>query len=155
MGTCLSCWPSLVIFLSFMRTVLLWYSLVIDLYFSHRNFPLSLRMFLPKGLSRVRDGLLVAEMDLNQCRQVKDKWCFQVCCRQITFTTLFRQLFKLRNWLLNSGICWVLEKLESHLAIASCDSLTSLVLSNLPRTSRTWRTHANHELIVNFLRNES
>ena len=43
------------------------------------DFPLSLCMFLPKGLSRVRDGLLVAEMDLNLCRQVKDKWCFQVC----------------------------------------------------------------------------
>lgn len=33
------------------------------------------------GLSRVRDGLLVAEMDLNQCRQVKDKWCFQMTSR--------------------------------------------------------------------------
>ncbi|XP_068680494.1 beta-ureidopropionase-like [Montipora foliosa] len=30
------------------------------------------------GLSRVRDGLLVTEVDLNQCRQVKDKWCFQM-----------------------------------------------------------------------------
>ena len=31
-----------------------------------------------QGLSRVRDGLLVTELDLNLCRQVKDKWCFQV-----------------------------------------------------------------------------
>ncbi|XP_068680495.1 beta-ureidopropionase-like [Montipora foliosa] len=33
------------------------------------------------GLSRVRDGLLVTEVDLNQCRQVKDKWCFQMTSR--------------------------------------------------------------------------
>merc|ERR1711962_1183667 len=26
------------------------------------------------GLSRVKDGLLVAEVDLNLCRQIKDKW---------------------------------------------------------------------------------
>ncbi len=31
-----------------------------------------------QGLSRTKDGLLVAEMDLNLCRQVKDKWCFRV-----------------------------------------------------------------------------
>jgi len=30
------------------------------------------------GLSRTRDGLLVTELDLNLCRQVKDKWCFQM-----------------------------------------------------------------------------
>merc|ERR1719219_749741 len=30
------------------------------------------------GLSRVRDGLLVTEIDLNLCRQVKDKWGFQM-----------------------------------------------------------------------------
>jgi hypothetical protein len=29
-------------------------------------------------LSRVSDGLLVAELDLNLCRQVKDKWGFRV-----------------------------------------------------------------------------
>jgi beta-ureidopropionase len=33
------------------------------------------------GLSRVRDGLLVAELDLNLCRQVKDKWGFQMTQR--------------------------------------------------------------------------
>ena len=32
-----------------------------------------------KGLSRVRDGMLVTEMDLNLIQQIKDKWCFQVC----------------------------------------------------------------------------
>lgn len=30
------------------------------------------------GLGRLRDGLMVAEMDLNLCRQVKDKWGFQM-----------------------------------------------------------------------------
>lgn len=33
------------------------------------------------GLSRVRDGLLVSEVDLNHCRQVKDKWGFQMTQR--------------------------------------------------------------------------
>ena len=33
------------------------------------------------GLSRVSDGLLIAEMDLNLCRQVKDKWGFQMTQR--------------------------------------------------------------------------
>ncbi len=32
-----------------------------------------------QGLSRVSDGLIVAELDLNLCRQVKDKWGFRVC----------------------------------------------------------------------------
>lgn len=33
------------------------------------------------GLSRVRDGVLVSEIDLNHCRQVKDKWGFQMTQR--------------------------------------------------------------------------
>lgn len=30
------------------------------------------------GLSRYKDGLLVGELDLNQCRQMKDVWGFRV-----------------------------------------------------------------------------
>ncbi len=33
------------------------------------------------GLSRVRDGVLVTEVDLNRCRQVRDKWGFQMTGR--------------------------------------------------------------------------
>eukprot|EP01133_Synstelium_polycarpum_P009748 gene9748-11384_t len=33
------------------------------------------------GLSRVRDGLNIAEVDLNLCQQVKDKWNFQMTGR--------------------------------------------------------------------------
>jgi len=33
------------------------------------------------GLSRTRDGVMVAEVDLNHCRQVKDKWGFQMTQR--------------------------------------------------------------------------
>lgn len=33
------------------------------------------------GLSRVKDGLLITEVDLNLCRQVKDKWGFQMTGR--------------------------------------------------------------------------
>ena len=30
------------------------------------------------GLSRTKDGLLLVEVDLNLCRQIKGKWCFRV-----------------------------------------------------------------------------
>lgn len=33
---------------------------------------------LLQGLSRIHDGLLIAELDLNLCRQVRDHWGFQV-----------------------------------------------------------------------------
>ena len=33
------------------------------------------------GLSRVRDGLLVAEMDLNLNQQIQDKWTFRMTQR--------------------------------------------------------------------------
>ncbi|XP_072043669.1 beta-ureidopropionase-like [Amphiura filiformis] len=33
------------------------------------------------GLSRTRDGLLVTELDLNLCRQVRDRWCLQMTGR--------------------------------------------------------------------------
>lgn len=32
-------------------------------------------------LSRYRDGLMVADMDLNLCRQIKDKWGFRMTAR--------------------------------------------------------------------------
>jgi len=33
------------------------------------------------GLSRTRDGLLVTVVDLNLCRQIKDKWCLRMTQR--------------------------------------------------------------------------
>lgn len=33
------------------------------------------------GLSRVRDGVLVTQLDLNLCRQIQDKWCFRMTQR--------------------------------------------------------------------------
>lgn len=33
------------------------------------------------GLSRVKDGLLIAQIDLNLCRQIKDKWGFTMTQR--------------------------------------------------------------------------
>lgn len=33
------------------------------------------------GLSRDADGLIIAQMDLNLCRQVKDKWGFRMTQR--------------------------------------------------------------------------
>jgi len=40
------------------------------------------------GLSRVQDGLLVAECDLNLCRQVKDTWGFQMTARYPMYAQL-------------------------------------------------------------------
>jgi len=37
--------------------------------------------FRTPGLSRLRDGLLVTELDLNLCRQVADKWGFRMTQR--------------------------------------------------------------------------
>ncbi len=37
------------------------------------------------GLSRVNDGLLIAEIDLNLCRQVKDQWGFKVLFKFLIF----------------------------------------------------------------------
>lgn len=34
-----------------------------------------------QSLSRTMDGLLITELDLNLCRQVKDKWSFQMTQR--------------------------------------------------------------------------
>ena len=34
-----------------------------------------------QGLSRTRDGLLITEVDLNMCRQIKDKWGFRMTQR--------------------------------------------------------------------------
>ena len=34
-----------------------------------------------QGLSRIHDGLLVVECDLNLCRQMKDKWGFRMTQR--------------------------------------------------------------------------
>lgn len=33
------------------------------------------------GLSRTSDGVLIVECDLNMCRQVRDRWCFQMTGR--------------------------------------------------------------------------
>ena len=34
-----------------------------------------------KGLSRTRDGVVIAEADLNLCQQVKDLWCLRMTAR--------------------------------------------------------------------------
>jgi beta-ureidopropionase len=40
------------------------------------------------GLSRVRDGLLVTEVDLNLLQQIRDKWCFQMTQRLDMYSQL-------------------------------------------------------------------
>lgn len=46
------------------------------------------------GLSRARDGLLVAELDLNLCRQVRDKWSFQMTGRLDLYARSFTEAVK-------------------------------------------------------------
>lgn len=41
------------------------------------------------SLSRYQDGLIVADMDLNLCRQVKDKWAFRMTARYDMYANLF------------------------------------------------------------------
>ncbi len=43
------------------------------------------------GLSRVRDGLLVTQVDLNMIRQVKDKWSFQMTARLPLYADLLNR----------------------------------------------------------------
>jgi beta-ureidopropionase len=43
------------------------------------------------GLSRVRDGLLVTQVDLNLIRQVKDKWSFQMTARLPLYADLLNR----------------------------------------------------------------
>ena len=40
------------------------------------------------SLSRSRDGVLVAELDLNLCRQLKDKWGFPMTARYEMYAEL-------------------------------------------------------------------
>ena len=45
---------------------------------AHCLFLIILVFLFPQGLSRVRDGLLICEIDLNLIQQIRDKWCLQV-----------------------------------------------------------------------------
>ena len=46
------------------------------------------------GLSRYRDGLMVADMDLNLCRQIKDHWGFQLTARHAMYADLLQDYVK-------------------------------------------------------------
>jgi dihydropyrimidinase len=47
------------------------------------------------GLSRVEDGLLIAEVDLNMIRQVRDKWGFQMTSRTDLYADLLTKYSRL------------------------------------------------------------
>ncbi|KOB63217.1 putative Aliphatic nitrilase [Operophtera brumata] len=47
------------------------------------------------GLSRVNDGLLIAQMDLNLCRQIKDKWGFTMTQRLDMYADSLNKAVKL------------------------------------------------------------
>lgn len=46
------------------------------------------------SLSRCRDGLLIADMDLNLCQQVKDKWGFRLTARYEMYAKLLSNYVK-------------------------------------------------------------
>ncbi|CAG9854587.1 unnamed protein product [Phyllotreta striolata] len=47
------------------------------------------------GLSRTRNGLLIAELDLNMCRQVRDVWGFQMTRRLEMYAELLNRSTKM------------------------------------------------------------
>lgn len=46
------------------------------------------------GLSRVRDGVLICEVDLNLIQQIKDKWCLQMTMRPELYAREFAEYIK-------------------------------------------------------------
>lgn len=47
------------------------------------------------GLPRDRDGLLISEVDLNMCRQIKDKWGFRMTQRLEMYGEKFTEAAKI------------------------------------------------------------
>lgn len=43
------------------------------------------------SLSRCRDGLMIADMDLNLCQQIKDKWGFRMTARYDMYADFFQK----------------------------------------------------------------
>ncbi|KAJ4785411.1 Beta-ureidopropionase [Rhynchospora pubera] len=43
------------------------------------------------SLSRYRDGLLISDLDLNLCRQIKDKWAFRMTARYEMYADLLKR----------------------------------------------------------------
>lgn len=46
------------------------------------------------SLSRYKDGLMIADMDLNLCRQLKDKWCFPMTARYELYAEMLAKYLK-------------------------------------------------------------
>ncbi|EEF29621.1 Beta-ureidopropionase, putative [Ricinus communis] len=46
------------------------------------------------SLSRYKDGLLISDMDLNLCRQIKDKWGFRMTARYELYADTFDRYLK-------------------------------------------------------------
>lgn len=46
------------------------------------------------SLSRYRDGLIISDMDLNLCRQLKDKWGFRMTARYEMYADLLSRYVK-------------------------------------------------------------
>ncbi|XP_066390798.1 beta-ureidopropionase-like [Miscanthus floridulus] len=46
------------------------------------------------SLSRYRDGLIISDMDLNLCRQIKDKWAFRMTARYEMYASLLSEYLK-------------------------------------------------------------
>ncbi|XP_068654988.1 beta-ureidopropionase [Aristolochia californica] len=46
------------------------------------------------SLSRYRDGLIISDMDLNLCRQLKDKWGFRMTARYELYAELLSEYLK-------------------------------------------------------------
>ncbi|KAK8658449.1 hypothetical protein V6N13_036655 [Hibiscus sabdariffa] len=49
------------------------------------------------SLSRHKDGLMISDMDLNLCRQTKDKWGFRMTARYELYADMFAHLLKFQE----------------------------------------------------------
>jgi beta-ureidopropionase len=46
------------------------------------------------ALSRTRSGVLISEIDLNQCRQVRNSWNFHMCARWADYAKFYNEQLK-------------------------------------------------------------
>ncbi|KAJ4965157.1 hypothetical protein NE237_017006 [Protea cynaroides] len=61
---------------------------------SEPMWPIEHQMLLAHHLSRSRDGLMISDMDLNICRQVKDKWGLRMAARYALYADLLGRYVK-------------------------------------------------------------
>ena len=83
---------------------------------------------LTQGLSRTRDGLLISQVDLNLCRQVKDKWNFRVSSPTITVLVSLNLLWSKFVETIMSDVSTCFYRYWSHSSFQQTHAKASLKL---------------------------